>query len=80
MQDQYVRENLTAVCKYFQTGYCRNGKNVTSYMKTTPAKKEFVETKIAEIYIQGPVNTFQSIITADIKNSVHILIILINTA
>ena len=26
MQDQYVRENLTAVCKYFQTGYCRNGK------------------------------------------------------
>ena len=40
------------------------GKNVTSYMQTTSAKKEFVETKIAEIDIQGPVNTFQSIITA----------------
>ena len=44
-------------------------------MKTTSAKKEFVETKIAEIDIQGHVNTFQSIITADIKSSVHILII-----
>ena len=55
-------------------------KNVTSYIKTTSVKKEFVETKIAEIDIQGPVNTFQSLITADIKNSAHILIILISTA
>ena len=73
MEDQNVTQNMISVCKYYQTGYCRNANHCKQLHHKIICIKKSSETKVASTGIQKSASILKNITTADTEISVFIL-------